>query len=254
MPVSSSRLHFSILIIGVLLFAPCPVVFCAEPATAPQESTLRRAAESLFPVGVGLNDRIADRVNDHALVLAQFSILTPENCMKPAHTQAAEGKWDFALADGFVDFATRNDLKVVGHCLVWAKDDRTPAWFFRDGDKPASREMLLQRMRRHIETEVTRYRGRMAMWDVVNEALDDGADYLRPSGWSKACGEEFIAKAFEYAHAADAVGRRADRALTSLAEGMGCPVQAPRARPDNGGGHRPPRQGRGPESHSRQPA
>ncbi|MGA2501411.1 MAG: endo-1,4-beta-xylanase [Tepidisphaeraceae bacterium] len=203
MPVSRSRLQVSILIIGALLFAPCPVVLCAEPATAHQEPTLRRAAESLFPVGVGLNDRIADRVNDHALVLTQFSILTPENCMKPAYTQAAEGKWDFALADGFVDFATRNNLKVVGHCLVWAKDDRTPAWFFRDGDKPAGREMLLQRMRSHIEAEVTRYRGRMAMWDVVNEALDDGAEYLRPSGWSKACGEEFIAKAFEYAHAAD---------------------------------------------------
>jgi endo-1,4-beta-xylanase len=50
---------------------------------------------------------------------------------------------------------------------------------------------------------VTRYRGRIATWDVVNEALDDGAEYLRVSGWSKPWGEEFIAKAFEYAHAAD---------------------------------------------------
>ena len=41
------------------------------------------------------------------------------------------------------------------------------------------------------------------MWDVVNEALDDGADYIRPSGWARACGEEFIAKAFQYAHEAD---------------------------------------------------
>ena len=123
--------------------------------------------------------------------------------MKPAKIQAAEGQWDFAQADGFVDFAAQHGLQIVGHCLVWAKDDRTPAWFYRDGDGPASRELLLERMRRHIETEVTRYRGRIATWDVVNEALDDGAEYLRVSGWSKACGEEFIAKAFEYAHAAD---------------------------------------------------
>jgi endo-1,4-beta-xylanase len=87
--------------------------------------------------------------------------------------------------------------------LVWAKDDRTPAWFYLDGDKPASKEVLLARMKTYIETVAGRYRGKIAMWDVVNEALADGGGYLRESGWTRACGEEFIAKAFEYAHAAD---------------------------------------------------
>ena len=107
------------------------------------------------------------------------------------------------MPDAFVNFALSNQLKVVGHTLVWAKDDRTPPWFTKDGEKPASRELLLSRMKEHIETVVGRYRGKIAMWDVVNEALDDGAEYLRPSAWSKACGEDFIVKAFEYAHAAD---------------------------------------------------
>ena len=31
------------------------------------------------------------------------------------------------------------------------------------------------------------------MWDVVNEALDDGTNYLRPSGWEKFYGEDLIA-------------------------------------------------------------
>ncbi|MCY2953150.1 MAG: endo-1,4-beta-xylanase [Planctomycetota bacterium] len=175
----------------------------AQTAAQPQEKSLRRAAANLFEIGVGINDHIADRAADHALLLAQFSIVTPENCMKPAQVQAVQGKWNFTRADAFVDFAAKNGLKVVGHCLVWAKDDRTPEWFFRDAQKPAGRQLLLDRIRQHIETEVMRYRGRIAMWDVVNEALDDGAEYLRPSGWSTACGEEFIAKAFEYAHAAD---------------------------------------------------
>jgi endo-1,4-beta-xylanase len=174
-----------------------------QAADQQPQGSLREAAKSFFEIGVGINDRIADRAADHRLLLSQFSMVTPENCMKPAKIQAAEGKWDFAQADGFVDFATKNGLKVVGHCLVWAKDDRTPAWFYRDGEKPASRGLLLDRMRRHIQTEVTRYRGRITMWDVVNEALDDGGEYLRVSGWSKACDEEFIVKAFEYAHAAD---------------------------------------------------
>ena len=179
------------------------VAGAARAADKTQQASLKEAAKRLFDVGVGVSDRIPERAADHPLLLAQFGVVTPENCMKPAQVHAAEGEWDFARADAFVDFANTNDLKVVGHCLVWAKDDRTPPWFFRDGDKPAGPELILERMRRHVETLVKRYRGRVAAWDVINEALDDGADQLRPSGWSKACGEDFIARAFEIAHAAD---------------------------------------------------
>jgi endo-1,4-beta-xylanase len=152
---------------------------------------------------VGISDRIPDRTNDWLLLTTQFGTATPENCMKPVAIQPVEGQFNFAQADAFVDFAAQRGLKVVGHCLVWAKDDRTPPWFFRDGERPASSELLLLRMRHHVETVVGRYRGRIAAWDVVNEALDDGTNFLRPSGWEKACGEESIAKAFEYAHQAD---------------------------------------------------
>ena len=153
--------------------------------------------------GVGLSDRIADRPADWPLLTAQFGMVTPENCMKPDALQRQSGQWRFEQADRFVEFARSKDLKVVGHCLVWAKDDRTPPWFYLDGDKPASKEVLLARMKTYIDTVVGRYRGKIAMWDVVNEALGDGKGYLRESGWTRACGEEFIAKAFEYAHAAD---------------------------------------------------
>lgn len=153
--------------------------------------------------GVGLSDRIADRPADWPLLTAQFGMVTPENCMKPDALQRQSGQWRFEQADRFVEFARSKDLKVVGHCLVWAKDDRTPPWFYLDGDKPASKEVLLARMKAYIDSVVGRYRGKIAMWDVVNEALGDGKGYLRESGWTRACGEEFIAKAFEYAHAAD---------------------------------------------------
>lgn len=165
--------------------------------------SLSQAAAGRFEIGVGISDRIPERTNDWPLLRRQFGTVTAENCMKPAALQPAEGRFDFGAADAFVEFAARHKLKVVGHCLVWAKDDRTPPWFYRDGDKPASRELLLARMQQHIETVVGRYRGRVAAWDVVNEVLDDGTNFLRPSGWSLTCGEDFIAKAFEYAHAAD---------------------------------------------------
>jgi endo-1,4-beta-xylanase len=68
----------------------------------------------------------------------------------------------------------------------------------------ASREELLQRMRDHIHTVVGRYKGKIKVWDVVNEALaDGGTNVLRNSLWLEIIGPDFIAKAFEYAHEAD---------------------------------------------------
>jgi endo-1,4-beta-xylanase len=186
--------------ISALSLSSCGAV---QALAEPEPRSLRATAAHLFEMGAGISDRIPDRPNDWPLLTTQFSTVTPENCMKPAAIQPAEGQFHFAQADAFVDFAMRHGLKVVGHCLVWAKDDRTPPWFYRDGDQPASRELLLERMRRHIETVVGRYRGRIAAWDVVNEALDDGTNFLRPSGWEKACGEAFIAEAFKVAHQAD---------------------------------------------------
>lgn len=168
----------------------------------PGAETLRDAAP--FPIGVGVNDRVFERTGDWPLLTAQFEYVTPENSMKPVAVQSQEGKWEFEVPDQFVAFAGEKKLKVVGHCLVWAKDDRTPPWFGLDGDKPASRDVLLVRMKAHIDAVAGRYRGKIAMWDVVNEALADGeTGFLRDSLWTRICGAEFIAKAFEYAHAAD---------------------------------------------------
>src|SRR5436190_10234369 len=157
-------------------------------------ATLKEVAS--FPIGVAVRDNIASRPDDWQLLKTQFSYLTAENCMKPDPLQRQEGHFAWEVPDSFVSFSLSNNFKMVGHCLVWAKDDRTPPWFRLDGDQPASRELLLQRMKTHIDTVVGRYRGKIAMWDVVNEALDDGTNYLRASCWSKACGDEFIVKAF----------------------------------------------------------
>ena len=90
---------------------------------------------------------------------------------------------------------------IVGHALVW--HNQTPKWVFEDEKgNPASREVLLERMREHIFTVVGRYKGRIKGWDVVNEAVNDDGT-MRQSPWLKIIGEDFIAKAFEYAHEAD---------------------------------------------------
>ena len=85
----------------------------------------------------------------------------------------------------------------------------------------ASRDELLERMREHIHTVVGRYKGKIKVWDVVNEALSDGGtNVLRNSLWSEIIGPDFIAKAFEYAHEADpdAILRYNDYSLENSAK------------------------------------
>jgi endo-1,4-beta-xylanase len=78
-----------------------------------------------------------------------------------------------------------------------------PRGFNLEGPR-ASREELLERMREHIHTVVGRYKGKVKVWDVVNEAISDGGpDVLRKSPWSVIIGPDFIEKAFQYAHEAD---------------------------------------------------
>ena len=190
-----------VLLIGAL--TGTQPLYAQEATKLTAQTSLKMAARPFFTVGVGVDYRISSRPDDWGLLTRQFAIVTPENCMKPAQIQPREGEFDFSAADQFVDFATRHHLQIVGHCLVWAKDDRTPAWFYQNGDQPAGRELLLQRMKHHIDTVIGRYRGRITTWDVVNEALGDSGEELRSSGWTKACGDEFIVRAFEYAHAAD---------------------------------------------------
>jgi endo-1,4-beta-xylanase len=94
-------------------------------------------------------------------------------------------------------------MKMRGHTLCW--HNQAPRWMFTDakGDT-VSKPVLLQRLKEHIMTVVSRYKGKIYAWDVVNEVISDKADEVyRKSAWYKICGEDFISQAFRYAHEAD---------------------------------------------------
>jgi len=112
--------------------------------------------------------------------------------------------YDFTAADELVNFAKQNNKLVRGHTLVW--HNQNPMWLFRDENgNPVDKDTLLARMKEHIQTVLSRYRGSVYCWDVVNEAVEDsGPEILRQrSPWLQIIGPEFIEKAFEYAHEAD---------------------------------------------------
>jgi endo-1,4-beta-xylanase len=169
-------------------------VALAQPA-------LKTVFKDQFLVGAALNDAVVSAGAKAKLVAHQFNSITPENVMKWESIQPRPGEFNFAPADRFVEFGRRHEMFIVGHALVWHQ--QTPAWVFeaRPG-QPADRTTLLTRMSNHIHTVVSRYRGRVHGWDVVNEALaEDGS--LRTSPWLKIIGEDYLVKAFEFAQAAD---------------------------------------------------
>lgn len=140
---------------------------------------------------------------EQLLLDRHFDSITPENCMKPGPIHPEPLRYDFAAADALVDFAERHGMSVAGHCLVWHQ--QCPPWLFQGHDGAAvDRETLLDRLRQHIAQVVSRYRGRVASWDVVNEAVADaGAQLLRATPWREIIGDDFVSLAFRFAREAD---------------------------------------------------
>ena len=110
-----------------------------------------------FKVGVALDKREVADPSCRELAAREFSSATAENVMKPAEIQPREGVFDWKNSDDFVSFAEESGMKVIGHCLVW--HSQTAPWMFEGpGGKPASRELMIERMRKHIHAVVGRYK------------------------------------------------------------------------------------------------
>lgn len=168
-----------------------------------KKQTLKDALEGKFYIGAALNERqISGRDSlSIQIVKKHFNSIVAENCMKSERIQPEEGKFNWDLADRFVEFGEKNNMHIVGHTLIW--HSQTPRWFFTDENgNDVSREVMIERMKKHIHTVVGRYKGRVHGWDVVNEAIvEDGS--FRKSKFYEIIGEEFIELAFQFAAEAD---------------------------------------------------
>lgn len=185
-----------------LLIAGCAFHFASALAQSPAKG-LKDYYKDYFPVGVAVSPRSLQSTDEAPLILAQFNSLTAENAMKMGPIHPEENRFNWKDADSIAAFAQRHHLKMRGHVLCW--HEQTPDWLFKDAEgQPVTKEVLLKRLETHITAIVSRYKGQVYGWDVVNEAIDDDSTrFLRETPWLQICGEEFIAKAFEYAHRAD---------------------------------------------------
>ncbi|KTC48468.1 1,4-beta-xylanase [Pseudomonas fluorescens ABAC62] len=134
------------------------------------------------------------------VVARQAGIVVPENALKWAQVHPAPDRYTFSPVDSVVAFAQANHQRMRGHTLCWHR--ALPDWVTRTVTPTNAKEVLAQ----HIAAVVGRYRGKIASWDVVNEAiqLDDGqAGGLRDSFWYRMLGAGYIDLAYDAAHRAD---------------------------------------------------
>jgi endo-1,4-beta-xylanase len=176
-------------------------------AAAPP-NTLRDAAQpSGILIGAAARPAELSEPAYAATLAREFSMLEPEDALKWDTLRPDPQSFDFYQADQLVDFATRHNMKVRGHTLVWHR--QLPDWITHGGFTPSQLSTLLEL---HIKTVIAHYKGKIFAWDVANEAFDEDprTGQLRSTLWYDqpgigyaGQGSAYLAQCFRWAHEAD---------------------------------------------------
>jgi endo-1,4-beta-xylanase len=158
------------------------------------------AAQHDLLIGAGVTRGKLRNKNFKELLLKHHNALTPENELKFDALERNKGTYNFTPADEIVNFGAANGFRVRGHTLVW--HSAVPAWL---KEMTWTKATLLDFLKDYITTVVGRYKGKITWWDVVNEVFRDSGRLRDASSsfWYGTCGEDYIEKAFLWAHEAD---------------------------------------------------
>ncbi|MGW4086202.1 endo-1,4-beta-xylanase [Streptomyces sp. NPDC004822] len=161
------------------------------------ESTLgAAAAQSGRYFGVAIaSGKLGDSTYT-SIANREFNSVTAENEMKIDATEPNRGQFNFSSADRVYNWAVQNGKQVRGHTLAW--HSQQPGWM-----QSLSGSSLRQAMIDHINGVMNHYKGKIAQWDVVNEAFADGSSGARRDSNLQRTGNDWIEVAFRTARAAD---------------------------------------------------
>lgn len=174
-----------------------PAVPTVPAPTVSRPPALRDLMPPTVRVGSAADGRWMSLDAEYGELLgSEFDAITPENAMKWANLEPSPDVYTWAGADQLVGFAEQHDQSVYGHTLLGRTD--VPRWV----DPQWSADQLRAVLRDHVTAVVSRYRGRVWAWDVINEALDEDGS-LRDTLWLRKLGPGYIAEVFRWAHAAD---------------------------------------------------
>jgi endo-1,4-beta-xylanase len=171
-------------------------------ATPSKPST---GVENLVPYGAAVrSDALAADPSYREAVIANCQMVVPESELKWLELRPTPDEYRFEKADAIIDFARQNGIEVRGHTLAWY--GALPKWT----EQIATRADAERELTDHIETVVSRYKGAIPSWDVINEPLVDwpeSAASLRPSIWARRLGADYLKIALETTAAVDADAR-----------------------------------------------
>ena len=183
--------------------APFSLLLAVDAGASVRGDTLRAAAPKRIQIGCCVTSSGLQYPKIAALVTNQFNCLTPEYELMPQFMVDQGWRFTFERGDQIFAFAATNHLPVYAHMLVWHFVTRD--WLFADANgQPLSRTNALANLKHYINGVMHHYQGRVQAWNVVNEALSDQpGEFLRDTPAKRAIGEDYVAKAFEYARQTD---------------------------------------------------
>jgi endo-1,4-beta-xylanase len=183
--------------------APVVPVIPVTPTTTTY-TPLRSIAESRklhVAVGTALGSYFgrtdANGVLFTATAAKEFNVIVPENELKFDYIRPARATFRYTRPDSMLDFAVANGMKMRGHTLLFGS--QLPAWLTAGSWTAADGRTLIDE---HITGVLSHYKGKLAAWDVVNEAFNDDGT-RKPTFWQNLVGPAYIVQAFRTARAAD---------------------------------------------------
>jgi len=160
-----------------------------------------------FRVGAAMNHfTLLQQTQETELVKKHFNLIVAENATKMENIYLAENRFNFSIADRFLDFGRKNNKAMRWHTLLHS--DEMPAWIFRDEDDQfVSKEVLNNRLKNYIQIIMDHTKNDICSYDVISEAISDMTFGLRNktenSYWYHIIGSEYVENAFNWAHEAN---------------------------------------------------
>lgn len=150
-----------------------------------------------FPIGIAMSQNQASSTNFTTIAAKEFNSVTAGNEMKFSTHSPSQGTYNWVPGDAVVSFAQSKGMRMHGHVLIWHQ--QVPTWVTNFTGTNAQFEAAIQT---YVTDVVTHYKGKVASWDVVNEAFNEDGS-LRSTIFSQKLGSNYIAKIFQWARAAD---------------------------------------------------
>ncbi|KAG5074971.1 hypothetical protein JHK84_056202 [Glycine max] len=119
-----------------------------------------------FPFGCGMNHYILTNEDYQSWFVSRFKFTTFTNEMKWYSTEKKQGEENYTIADAMLKFTQENGISVRGHNIFWDDPKYQPDWV-----RTLSPADLTKAAAKRMKSVVSRYKGELIAWDVMNENL-----------------------------------------------------------------------------------